>query len=58
MSNLQIIDGQNITHNLLPYVRAEFSTNIKDLAEARRQQLEQGQTNSKLAKSRIATKVC
>jgi hypothetical protein len=32
-------------------VRSEFLTKVKDLAEARRQQMEQGQTNSKLAKS-------
>jgi hypothetical protein len=32
-------------------VRSEFLTKVKDFAEARRQQMEQGQTNSKLAKS-------
>jgi hypothetical protein len=32
-------------------VRSEFLTKIKDLTEARRQRIEQGQTNSKLAKS-------
>jgi hypothetical protein len=32
-------------------IRSEFLTKIKDLAEARRQQMEQGQTNSKLTKS-------
>jgi hypothetical protein len=32
-------------------VRSEFLTEVKDLAEGRHQQIEQGQTNSKLAKS-------
>jgi hypothetical protein len=32
-------------------VRSEFLTKIKDLTEARHQRIEQGQTNSKLAKS-------
>jgi hypothetical protein len=32
-------------------VRSEFLTKVKDLAEARCQQMEQGQINSKLAKS-------
>jgi hypothetical protein len=32
-------------------VRSEFLTKVKDLVEARCQQMEQGQTNSKLAKS-------
>jgi hypothetical protein len=32
-------------------VRSEFLTKVKDLPEARCQQMEQGQTNSNLAKS-------
>ncbi len=32
-------------------VRSEFLTKVKNLAEARHQQMEQGQTNSTLAKS-------
>jgi hypothetical protein len=39
-------------------VRSQFLTRVKDLAEAQRQQQEQGQTNSKLAKSQIDTRVC
>ncbi len=39
-------------------VRSESLTKDKDLAEARRQWMEQGQTNSKLTKSWIATRVC
>jgi hypothetical protein len=41
-------------HNPLAHhinVRSKFLTRVKDLAESRRQQQEQGQTNSKLAKS-------
>jgi hypothetical protein len=32
-------------------IRSEFLTKVKDLTEARHQQMEQGQTKSKLAKS-------
>jgi hypothetical protein len=39
-------------------IRSQFLTRGKDLVEARHQQQEQGQTNSKLAKSWIATRVC
>jgi hypothetical protein len=39
-------------------VRSDFLSKIKDLAEARRQRVELGQTKSKFHNSRIATRVC